>query len=139
LFASGDLGNRVRGYVLECPYRDLRSAVNNRIRHYLPPPASWLAYAGLSLMAPLAIGDVDRISPRDAAQGIPKEVPVLLLAGSDDYKARSEEALDIAERIGPRAQVEIFARAGHLELYRTDPDRYRSLGLKFLASCRAAD
>ncbi len=29
-FAAEELGHRVHGYVLECPYRDLRTAVWNR-------------------------------------------------------------------------------------------------------------
>ncbi|HEV3383278.1 MAG TPA: alpha/beta fold hydrolase [Gemmata sp.] len=139
MFASNELGNRVSGYVLECPYRDLRTAVHNRIDNHLPPPLSWLAYAGLSLTAPLVLGDVERISPRDASAGVPKNVPVLLLAGGNDRLARPEEAESIAAQIGPRAQVIIFDGAGHLELHRTDPNRYRQIGLRFLASCGAAD
>jgi pimeloyl-ACP methyl ester carboxylesterase len=139
LFAASELGNRVRGYVLECPYRDLRTAVHNRIDVRLPRPLSWMAYAGLSLTAPLVLGDIDRISPRDAARGVPKDVPVLLLAGGNDRLARPEEAAAIAGQIGPRAQVIVFDGAGHLGLDKTDPKRYREIGLRFLASREAAD
>lgn len=136
LFAASELGNRVSGYVLECPYRDLRTAVKNRVRKHLPPPLSWVAYAGLSLTAPLVLGDVDRISPLVASGGVPKEMPVLLLAGGKDRSALPTEAIEIADRIGSRAQVVVFEEAGHLELFRTEPNRYREIGLRFLASCR---
>jgi uncharacterized protein len=139
MFTASELGNRVGGYALECPYRDLRTAVHNRTRARLPPLLSWGAYVGLSLTAPLVLGDVDRISPVDASAGVPKDIPVLLLAGGNDRLAMPSEALALAEQIGSRAQVVVFEGAGHLELHRTDPIRYREIGLRFLASCRAAD
>jgi pimeloyl-ACP methyl ester carboxylesterase len=139
MFASGELGKRVSGYVLECPYRDLRTAVRNRTRARLPPPLSWAAYTGMSLTAPLVLGEVDRISPCEASAGVPKDVPVLLLAGGNDQLATTAEAEALAEQIGARAHVVVFEGAGHLELSRTDPVRYRDIGLKFLASCQAAD
>ncbi|HEV3435879.1 MAG TPA: alpha/beta hydrolase [Gemmata sp.] len=139
MFAASELGNRVGGYALECPYRDLRTAVHNRTRARLPPLLSWVAYAGLSLTAPLVLGDVDRISPLDASTSVPKDIPVLLLAGENDRLATPAEATALAERIGSRAQVVVIEGAGHLDLHRTDPIRYREIGLRFLASCRVAD
>jgi uncharacterized protein len=38
LFAAEQLGRRVRGYILECPYSDLRTAVYNRLHLRLPWP-----------------------------------------------------------------------------------------------------
>jgi pimeloyl-ACP methyl ester carboxylesterase len=83
------------------------------------------------------LGDVDRISLIATARGIPNETPVLILAGGNDRRATPTEAIAIAERIGPNARVVIFDGAGHLELHRTDPNRYRELGLQFLAACPA--
>lgn len=135
LFAAGELGGRVGGYVLECPYRDLRSAVRARTRLYLFWPADRAAYAGLAVTAPLVLGDVDRISPLEAAAHVPKDVPVLVLAGGADPLATPEEAAEIGGRIGPRAEVVVFPGAGHVALCRTDPARYRELGLRFVSSC----
>ena len=125
---------RVAGYVLECPYQNLRTAVRNRTRTHLPPPLDWMAYAGLSLMAPLVIRDADLISPVDAAAGIPKTTPVLILAGGNDRSATPAEAHAIGNRIEPQAEVIVFEGAGHLGLYQADPARYREVGLRFLAS-----
>jgi pimeloyl-ACP methyl ester carboxylesterase len=94
-----------------------------------------VAYAGLSLTAPLVVGDVDRISLLEASRGIPSDTPVLILAGGNDVLATPAEAFAIGERIGPRAEVVVFDGAGHLDLYRTDPNHYREIGLRFLASC----
>ncbi|MFO0952780.1 MAG: alpha/beta fold hydrolase, partial [Isosphaeraceae bacterium] len=91
-FASEELGPRVSGYILECPYRDLKTAVWNRTREHLPAGLNWLAYQGLVTVAPLVIGDVDRIAPVEAVGGILPGVPVLVLAGGRDPKARPEEA-----------------------------------------------
>ena len=135
VFAAADLGDRVGGYVLECVYRDLRTAVRNRTRSRLVPPFDRIAYAGLSLTAPLVLDDVDQISPLDAAALVPKDLPVLLLAGGADRHATPAESVAIAERIGPRAELVVFDGAGHLGLARTDPTRYRAVATKFLASC----
>jgi uncharacterized protein len=133
IFAAGELGDRIGGLVLDCPFRDLRTAVRNRLDLRLPSPLAWIAYTGLSLTAPLILGDIDRISPLDAAGAISKSVPVLLLAGGSDQLATPAEAMAIGERIGARAEVVVFEGAGHVDLQRTDPTRYRKLGLCFLA------
>jgi len=135
LFAAGELGDRAGGYVLECAYRDLRTAVRNRTRNRLVPPFDWLAYAGLSLTAPLVLDDVDRVSPLDAAGAVPKSLPVLLLAGGADRHATPAETVAIGERIGPRAEVVVFDGAGHLGLHHADPARYREVASRFLAAC----
>jgi uncharacterized protein len=69
-FASGELAGRVRGYVLECPYRDVKSAVWNRTREYLPPVLDVIAYAGLRLVAPLVLPDLDQMAPVFAVGGV---------------------------------------------------------------------
>jgi pimeloyl-ACP methyl ester carboxylesterase len=135
LFASRELGERVSGYVFECPYQDLRTAVRNRTRARLVPPFDWVAYTGLSLTAPLVLGDANHISPIDAATNIPKSTPVLILSGGNDTRATPAEAAAIGKRIGPRAEVVVFEGAGHLDLHRADPARYREIGLQFLATC----
>lgn len=139
LFAAGELGDRICAYVLECPYRDLRTAVRNRTRTRLVPPFDWATYAGLSVMAPLVLKDVNRISPLDAAANVPQATPVLILAGGIDRRATPEESIAIGKRIGTNAKVVVFERADHLELHRSDPARYRETGLRFLSSCRPSD
>jgi pimeloyl-ACP methyl ester carboxylesterase len=84
IFAAAELGERVRGYVLESPYRDLHQAVRNRTTHYLPPLLDRVAYAGVALVGPLVLPEADRIAPIEHVAGIPITVPVLFLGGAQD-------------------------------------------------------
>jgi alpha-beta hydrolase superfamily lysophospholipase len=137
LFAAGELGPRVRGYILECPYRDLRTAVQNRLRARLPWGVCHVAFAGLRLTAPLVLPDFDRISPCEAASGVPRETPVLVLAGSADYRAPPADARAVVERLGPRTELVVIEGGDHLKLAEPDPVRYRATILGFLAKCGA--
>lgn len=132
IFAAAELGDRVHGYILEAPYRNLRVAVRNRTRAYLPMPLDWVAFQGLQVMAPLMIGDVDAIAPERAIGGIPAAVPVLILAGDGDPLARPEEARLLFESVRDHARLEFFRSDGHRPLAPSDPGRYRDLLLAFL-------
>jgi alpha-beta hydrolase superfamily lysophospholipase len=138
LFAAPELGERVCGYVLECPYRDLRTAVRNRCRVYLPPGLDVIAYAGLRVAAPLVLPDFDRISPLDAAAGMPPDARVLVLTGTADRRATPDEARAITDRLGPRAELVVVEGGDHLRLDAPDPDRYRRTLLGFLERCGTA-
>ncbi len=130
-FASKELGTRVRGYILESPYRDLRTAVWNRTDNALPPILDSVAYVGLMAVARLVLPDLDQISPVEAVAGVPGDVPVLILAGDRDAVARPEEARALFERVKSHAQLLIFPGADHLQMRQVDPGRYRDavLGL----------
>lgn len=126
LFAAGDLGQRTHGYILQCPYRDLPTAIQNRTRIALPPVLDWLACAGLRLMGPLVLDDSEHISPLDASARMPREMPVLILAGSADNRALPEEAEAIREQIGGSAKLVIIEGAGHSDLIMVGRERVRS-------------
>ena len=109
LFASRELGGRVRGYILESPYRDLKTAVWNRTQTYLPPVLAELGYAGLRLIGPVFLPHLDEISPIQAIAGIPSSVPVLILAGEADPLARPAEARALLERVSEHGSLHLFA------------------------------
>lgn len=134
LFAAGELGHRVDAYVLESPYRDLRTAVWNRVDDALPPGLNWLAYAGLLAVSPVVIPHLDRVSPCEAAVDVPADVPVLILAGSADRRARPDEARAVADRLKGHATLLVFEGAGHLLMMHADPPRYRRAVLDALAA-----
>lgn len=134
-FASEELGHRVAGYLLECPYRDLRSAVRNRTRHYLPPVVEYVVYAGLRITAPLTQPDFDRISPADAVAGIPPDTRVLILAGGADRRATLGDARAVQERCRCPAELRVFESGDHLRLAETDPAGYRTTVVGFLSRC----
>jgi pimeloyl-ACP methyl ester carboxylesterase len=131
VFAARSLGERVQGYILECLYKDLRTAVRNRLAIYLPLGLSSVAYAGMAVVTPLVLADVDSISPLEAAPAIPASVPVLVMAGSADRRATLAEAQAIHERIASHAHLVIIPGADHARLFQTDPATYREavLGL----------
>jgi uncharacterized protein len=132
LFAAEELAGRVRGYILECPYRDLKTAVRRRTELYLPPILGRAAYLGLVAVAPLVIDDLEKISPLAAIAGVPGDVPILILAGGGDRKARPEESRALFERAKAHAALRIFEGADHARLFEADPDLYRASILGFL-------
>ena len=132
VFASGELGGRVRGYVLESPFKDLKTAVKNRLENHLPPVLDWFAYQGLLLVSHWVIPHLDEISPVKAIDGIPGDIPVLIMAGDRDTRARPDEARSICDRVQTHASLSVYEGAGHLEHLAKDPDRFRDEILGFL-------
>jgi uncharacterized protein len=132
IFASAELGERVSGYVLESPYRDLHRAVRNRTALYLPPVLDRIAYTGVVLVGPLILPDVERISPLNHVEDIPPSVPVLFLSGTKDERASSSEAQELCDRIAGHARLVLFEGAGHGCLIRADARLYGEAVTKLL-------
>jgi len=116
VFASGELAHRVMGYILESPYKDLKTAVRNRTENALPPVLDELAYRGLLLVSCWILPDLNKISPLAAIGGIPGDVPVLILAGGDDRHARPEEARALHDRVRAHSRLIVFEQGGAHEL-----------------------
>ena len=88
IFAAGKLDGNVAGYFLEQPYKDLKSAVWNRLHNHLPPVLDWAAYLGLRFWAPVFLPvDPDWVSPNEYVAKIPENVPVVFITGSADRHA----------------------------------------------------
>jgi pimeloyl-ACP methyl ester carboxylesterase len=136
VFAGGELGDRVGGYILECPYRDLRTAVWNRTQLYLPPLLDRVAYTGLVIVSPVVLPELDEISPVTAAAKIPSTVPVLVLAGGADRRAKPEEAAALAEHMPGHTRLVLIEAGGHSRLEEADPTVYRDAVLGFVTACR---
>jgi uncharacterized protein len=137
IFAAGDLGHRIAGYIFESPYQDLRIAVRNRTRNALPTPLDWIAYRGLLLVAPWVLPDFDKIAPVKAIEAMPADVPVLILAGGEDPVARPEEARAVFERVRSHGQLVVFDRGGHMNFLDVEPERYKRLLLDFATPFRS--
>ncbi|MBZ4422560.1 alpha/beta hydrolase [Myxococcus sp. RHSTA-1-4] len=136
LYAARDMGTRVDGYALESPYRDLRTAVRNRLRMRLGP-AEPLAFATLWPWGAVTLPvDPTLLRPVDAARSVPASVPVLLLAGERDAHALPEEVSDIAANVPGPVRLERFAGAVHGRLQSADPERYHALLRSFVAGRR---
>jgi pimeloyl-ACP methyl ester carboxylesterase len=88
IYAAGELGSRVSGYVLESPYRDLETAVRRRLRMHLSPPFDEVAFAGMRLWSHAWLPvDLDQCRPIDHVLDIPSDVPVVFFGGSSDRHA----------------------------------------------------
>ncbi len=131
VFAARDLAHRVRGYILESPYQDLKTAVWNRVECALPPVLSHVAYTGLKLVAPVFLPHLDEISPFQAIAGIPDDVPVLILAGAADSRARPEEARALHGRITSHCKLVFIPGAEHGDLLHSARDLYTRTVLEF--------
>jgi uncharacterized protein len=131
IFAAGELGHRVQGYILESPYQDLKTAVWNRIEVNLPPVFSHAAYAGLRVAGPFFISHLEEISPLKAFAGIPDDVPVLILAGDADRLAHPEEAQALYYEVATHGRLLLFPGAGHGDLLRSAPALYTRTVLEF--------
>lgn len=132
VFAARELGGRVRGCLLESPYRDLRTAVRNRVENHLPPVLDRVAYAGLLLAGRVVLPHLDRIAPVECVGAIPPDVPVWVLAGDRDDQARPEEARALYERVAGHGRLVFFAGAGHDSLLPHDPALYRRVVAEWL-------
>jgi uncharacterized protein len=137
IFAAGELGERVAGYVLESPYLDIHRAVRNRVALVLPPVLDTIAYTGVALVGPLIVPDVNYIAPIKYVDDIPLAVPVLFLSGTNDQHANSSEAQELCDRIGSHARLILFEGAGHGCLIRADPARFAEAVLPLLREAAA--
>jgi alpha-beta hydrolase superfamily lysophospholipase len=133
VFAAGELGRRVQGYVLESPYQDLKTAVWNRVDAHLPPVLREVAYSGLSIVGPLFLPHLEQISPLKAIAGVPEDVPVLILAGAADRLARPSEAVALYKQVATHGKLIVIPGAGHGNLFRSSPERYSRAVLDFCA------
>ena len=127
IFAADELKADVAGYFLEQPYKDLRSAVWNRLHNHLPPVLDWVAYRGLRLWSPAFLPvDPDQISPYDRIGSIPPGVPVTVITGSADRHATLDDVKAVAGRVQSGARLVVFEGAAHEPLDRKDPKLYRT-------------
>ena len=136
VFASTELAHRIQGYILESPYRDLKTAVRHRTENALPPLLGPLAYLGLLVVSPLILPDLEKTSPVEAISGIPADVPVLILAGGEDPVARPDEAQAILDRVRSHSKLIIFEHAGHMNFQETYPELYQRSVVEFLREIR---
>jgi pimeloyl-ACP methyl ester carboxylesterase len=132
IFAGEELQSRVSGYILECPYRDIRSAVRARTALFLPWPLDFAAYAGLNLVGKIFMPDIERMSPIDHVAEIPASVPVLVVTGGRDNRALPDDVRAIYERISSHARLLMFPDAVHGYFVTQGGETYRAAVVEFL-------
>lgn len=127
IFAADELGARASAYLLEQPYRDLESAIWNRLRMFLPDFVGWFAYQGLYFWSTVILSpSIAEISPEKAIGKMPPDIPVVILTGTRDRHATVEDVRAVvARRVG--AELLLFDGAEHVELDRFETARYREV------------
>jgi alpha-beta hydrolase superfamily lysophospholipase len=137
IYAAKELDHRVAAYVLEAPYRDIRSATRHRLAVYLPPPLDGVAFVGMRLMAPVMLApSLDDLSPIDRIADIPSDVPVVFLAGTEDRLAPVAETEEIRSRCAAPSRLVAFPGARHHDLAASDPSLYALTLREVLAGLR---
>lgn len=133
IFAAESLGSKVEGYFLEQPYKDLDSALWNRLKIRLPPLLDWTAYQGMRLWAPCFLSvDMDEISPFRHAARIPQGARVVVLAGDADQRVRLDETTLLFSQVVTHGRLKIFPGVKHRRLMSADPEFYKQILREFL-------
>ncbi|MEK6247976.1 MAG: alpha/beta fold hydrolase [Planctomycetales bacterium] len=133
IFSAEALGNRIAGYLLEAPYKDLDSATWYRFRTFLPPVLDHAAYWGMRLWAPAYLPvEPGRIAPLGHVSFIPKEASVTMLFGSRDRWAPLEDGREMAAAMLGSVKIVTFEGARHRPLFQSDPDRFETAMFEML-------
>lgn len=126
IFAAPEIGDDVDAWLLECPYQDLRTALQRRLALRLPVPISAVAEWNLLGAAEFMLPNWREISPLNAARSFPGSEPVLVIAGGRDTRATPDEARAIATEIGRSAKVVVIENADHMQTFAVDQSPYRT-------------
>jgi pimeloyl-ACP methyl ester carboxylesterase len=137
-FAAADLGTRVSGYILECPYQDLKTAIRNRTELWLPPVLDRVAYGGFMAATLVILPEIDRVAPAAAVASVPESVPVLVIGGEQDNFARPHEAKAVYESVRSHGRLVMLEGVGHGPMIEGDEARFREEVLRFVAEVEAA-
>lgn len=132
VFAARELGQRVRGYWLECVYDTLETAAWRRCQLHLPPLLDRAAFAGLRTAAHLRWPAWSTIAPVEHIGAVPGECALWLLAGGADRHAPLDDVRALAARTSGRARLVVLDGAEHDRLLSGDRAGYERAALEFL-------
>ncbi|MSR31750.1 MAG: alpha/beta fold hydrolase [Gemmataceae bacterium] len=133
IYGSQELGSRVSGYVLEAPYLDAWTAVDNFTQVWIPQPFACLAFQGFRLFGPWFLPEISAMSPLEQLGGIPVSAPVLFLAGEKDRRARPGEIARLLEKVAEHGTLSVFKGAGHEPYLLRHREQYLGTVEAFLA------
>ncbi len=119
----------VDALVLESVYRDIETAIGNRIGARIPggalltPLLSWQ-------IKPRAGVSASWLNPALRAQTI--DVPALVLSGTEDTQTTVEDTYKLFNALAGVKRLHFFEGAAHVNLYRYDAQQYKQVVLAFL-------
>ena len=116
--------------VVEAVYESVERATRNRLAMRLGRAGAIAAPLLTAQIRPRLGVSTDQLRPARAASEI--DVPLLVLAGSDDEHAQPDEARAIYDAAPEPKALWIVEGAVHQDLYRYTPDAYRERVLAFI-------
>ncbi len=122
-FAAHELGSRVAGYVLECPYATLDLAARHRTSLALGH-LDVIANVGIEIAAAVFEPHWSDAAPIDAIRAIPATTPVLLFAGERDRRAPPDEVAKIGANVSGEHELVIVPNADHDRLLADGRNEY---------------
>ncbi len=132
VFAAARPDVAVAGLWLECPYRDLATAVDDRLRLHLPALLRPFAWAGLRLWSLALLPHLADIAPAAAMAKVPPQLPVWVLAGGQDQQAPVDGARAVlGNHLG---KLVVFPTGAHLGLRLADEATWLREWQAFLAA-----
>jgi len=100
IYSAKGLGERVDGYFLEQPYKDIDSATLNRVHMFAGNYLGAAGYGSLLLWAKLLIDvPIEELSPAVHARDIPPKIPVVIITGTADRHATLEDVRAVYESV----------------------------------------
>lgn len=126
IFAGDDLDERVDGYFLEMPFRDLETVSRNWIRHrgYSERMAD-LYQAGVRFWGRFFLPvSADAISPIREIEGLSPSATVSIIVGIDDHLVGLSDAEDLHAACPADCELVILAGVGHESLPAAAPERW---------------
>lgn len=120
---------RVQGIVLEAVYRDITTAISNRLS--MRVPHGEVAVPLLTVQIEPRLGaPVERLSPVRAAPNV--RAPVLVMAGTHDRRTSIADTHALAAAMAGETKLIWFEGAAHVDLFDFDPALYRTALSAFL-------
>lgn len=122
--------NEVDVIVLEMVYSDLEQAVKNRLNIYLPLIGEYLSPLLLWQLEPRLGISTESLSPINQINKT--NVPLLLIAGSDDRHTTMKESLAMYNNANEPKLLSVFEGAHHQDLFQFDKKKYTDTVLCFI-------
>jgi alpha-beta hydrolase superfamily lysophospholipase len=125
---------RLRGVVLDSPIAELGRVARERLETFLPWPAPGLFLGTMQWQAGI---DLERVKPGDALAAFPDDLPVLVIAGSDDHWVGTEILRRFASRAPRPAEGSpwIAGGIGHGRVWMEAAESYRDRLAAFVDAC----
>lgn len=129
----GELDERIKFIIADCPYQDLKSILQYRIKAEFKLPAFPILHLG-NLFSKVRGGMFfGEVSPLESVKKMKK--PVLFIHGMNDGYTPSFHTINLHKAKGGSGFLYLVPEADHGGSYSADPENYRKVVYRFLDNC----